>query len=98
MSLESNPLWLYEMKKRRLVARRVVYEVANEGANSQRNQVPRQVQAAANEQVLVNPPAMTNGELREAFLKMAQSIKSRSIHYDTRQKRGSSSRVPTHYY
>ena len=72
------------MNKRCLVAKRVWDEVENEGANSQMNQVPRQVQAAANKQVQVNPPAMTNGDLRESFLQMPQSIKSSSIHYDTR--------------
>ena len=45
----------------------------NAGANLQGNQVPPQVQAAANDQVMVNRSAMTDGEVREALLQIAQS-------------------------
>ena len=46
----------------------------NAGATPQGNQVPSQVQAVANEQVIVNPLAMMDSEVRETLFQMAQSI------------------------
>ena len=51
--------------------RRVREEMANAGANLQGNQVPPQVQAVANNQVSVNPSAMTDGEVRAALFQIS---------------------------
>ena len=58
----------------RIVTRIEGDEIANAGATPQGNKNSPQVQAAKKEQVSVNPPAMTNDEVREALLKMAQAI------------------------
>ena len=44
------------------------------GATPQGNQVPPQVQAAVNDQVLINPPAITDSEVRAPMLQMAEDI------------------------
>ena len=59
------------MNTRRTTARRVREDVANEGVTPQGNQVPSQVQAAANDLVLVNPSAMTDGEVLEDLFQMS---------------------------
>ena len=62
------------MNTKRIVATRVGDEIKNAGATPQGNQVPSQVQAVANEQVIVNPLAMMDSEVRETLFQMAQSI------------------------
>ena len=62
------------MNRRRKSARRVGEEIANVGATLLGNRNSPQVQAAANDQVQVNPPAMTDGEVRAALFQMAQAI------------------------
>ena len=57
------------MNTRRKTSTRVGYEIVNTGANFQGNQVPLQMQPAANEQVPVIPLAMTDREVREVPLK-----------------------------
>ena len=59
------------MDTRRTVARRVGEEIVNAGATPQSNRNAPQVQATANDHVLVNPPAMTDGKLRESLFQMA---------------------------
>ena len=62
------------MKSRMKVVRRVGEEIANLGATPQGNWNSPQVQGAANNQVAVNPPAMTDCEVREAMFQMDQAI------------------------
>ena len=62
------------MNTRSTAARRVGEEIANAGATTQGNWNAPQVQAAANDQVPVNPPVMTHGEVRVALFEMAQAI------------------------
>ena len=54
--------------------RRVGEEIANLGATPKGNRVSSKEQVAANDQVTVNPPTMTDGEVRAAFLQMTQAI------------------------
>ena len=61
------------MNTRRTTARIVVDEIENVGETMQGNQVPPQVQAAANEQVLIDPPAMTGGEVSVVLFQMANT-------------------------
>ena len=60
-------LLLYAMNTRRTATRRVREEIANAGATLQGNRNSPQMQSAANDQVSVNPPAMTDGELSAAL-------------------------------
>ena len=67
------------MTTRREAARRVQEEIANVGAPPQDNQVPPQgnnappqEQVPLDGQASINPPAMTDGEIRSAFLSLAQ--------------------------
>ena len=62
------------MNTRRTDARIVGEEVVNAGATPKGNQVPSQVQNAANDQVPVNPQAMTDGEVRVVLFQMVQGI------------------------
>lgn len=62
------------MNTRRKTVRRIGEEIANAEATRQGNRNVSQVQAATNDQVLVNPPTMTYGEVREALFQMAQAI------------------------
>ena len=64
------------MNIRRRTARIVGKEIANAGDTPQCNQVPPQVQDAANDHVPMNPPVMTDGEVRETLFQMAQAITS----------------------
>ena len=66
------------MNTRRTAVRRVGQEIANAGATPQGNRNAPQVQAAANDQVPVNPPAMTDGEVRAALFQMNQTIMSQA--------------------
>ena len=52
------------MNIRRTDARKVGEEIANDGASPEGNRNDILVQVAANDKVLVNPQAMTNGEER----------------------------------
>ena len=62
------------MNTRRTIARRVGEKIAIGGVTLQGNQNAPQVQAAANDQVPVNPPAMMDGEVRAALFQMAHAI------------------------
>ena len=62
------------MNTRRTTSIRVREDIAIAGATPQGNKIPPEVQATANNQVLVNPSAMTDGEVMAAPLQMAQSI------------------------
>lgn len=44
------------------------------GAIFEGNQNAPEVQVAANDQILVNPPVMTDGEVRSSLFKMSQAI------------------------
>ena len=44
------------------------------GSYYTRKQVPPQVQADAYDQVLVNPPAMTDGDVRQSLFQMSQAV------------------------
>ncbi|XP_015072587.1 uncharacterized protein LOC107016711 [Solanum pennellii] len=44
------------------------------GATPQGNQVPPQVQAAVNDQVPIDPPSMTDGEVRTSLFQLGQAI------------------------
>ena len=66
------------MNTRRTAARRVGEEIANARANFQGYKVPPQVQAAANDQVLVNPPTMIDGEVRADLFQKAQAISTQA--------------------
>ena len=62
---------------RRTVARRVGKDIANIGAIPQGNRNAPKVQDAANDQVTVNPPVMTDAKVREALLLMDQAINTK---------------------
>ena len=62
------------MNTRRTAINRVGEEIANTRSTPQHNRNALQVQAAVNDQVPVNPSAMTDGYVREALLQMAQAI------------------------
>ena len=67
------------MDTRRTTARRVEEEVANAGATPQGNRIPCQEKVVVNDQVPINPPAMTDGEVRASVLKMAQAITTKAL-------------------
>lgn len=56
------------MAFRRAAARTVEEETTNEGVPSQGNQAPPQEQVPLCGQAPVNPPVMTDAEIRSAFL------------------------------
>ena len=58
----------------RIAMRRVGKDIANMGAIPQGNQNAPKVQATANDQVPVNPPVMTDAEVRAALFLIAQAI------------------------
>ena len=62
------------MNSRRTAARREGYELVNVGDNPKRNQVPCQVQAAANDQVLIYPLSMTDGKVRASRFQMVEVV------------------------
>ncbi|XP_015068718.1 uncharacterized protein LOC107013284 [Solanum pennellii] len=62
------------MNTRSKAVRRVGEEIVNAGDTPQGNRVPPQVQTLANEQLLGNPPAMTDGEVRAVLFQMVQAI------------------------
>ena len=55
------------MNTRRTIARGVGEENANAGVTPEGNRNAPQVQASANDQVLMNPPAMTDSEVRTSL-------------------------------
>ena len=67
------------MNTRRTVARRVGKDIANIGAIPQGNRNAPEVQDVANDQVPVNPPAMTDCEVRADLFQMARSSPHGSI-------------------
>ena len=62
------------MNTRMTLARKAGEDIVIARTTPQGNQVPSQVQAVANEQVIVNPLAMMDSEVRETLFQMAQSI------------------------
>ena len=67
------------MNTRRTNARRVGEEIENVRATPQDNQVPAQVQASANDQVSINPAAMSDGEVRSALLSQDITTQTQAI-------------------
>ena len=59
----------------------------NAGATPQGNQVPPQVQADVNDQVLIHSPAMTDGEVRESLFQMAHAITTQAQAITVQAKR-----------
>ena len=62
------------MNTRRRTTTRVGEEIANARATPQSNRNSLEVQASANDQVLVNLLGMKDGEVRAALFQMAQAI------------------------
>ena len=62
------------MNTRRKTARRVGEDIENAGATSHGNRNAPQVKAATNDQVLVNPPAITDGEVGDTMFQVDQAI------------------------
>ena len=62
------------MNTRRTTARRLDEEIANVGVSPQGNQVPPLEEGANDDQDPVNPPPLKDGDIRDAFLQMAQDI------------------------
>ncbi|TMX03040.1 hypothetical protein EJD97_018676, partial [Solanum chilense] len=54
--------------------RRAVEGIAKAGV--QNHQVPPLEEVGMGDQVMVNPPPMTNGDIRAAFLQMSQAVKT----------------------
>ena len=55
------------MNTRRTSATRVGDDIVNAGANPKGKKILSQVQAAANDQLLINRTTVTHGEVREAL-------------------------------
>ncbi|TMW99834.1 hypothetical protein EJD97_001873 [Solanum chilense] len=62
------------MNTRRNEARRLDEEIANAGAPPRGNQVPPLEEDVNDDQASVNPPPLTDGDIRAALLHMAQAI------------------------
>ena len=62
------------MNTRRNAAWRIDAEIANEWVPPRGNQVPPLEEVANDDQALSNPPAMTNGHIRDDFLQMAMPL------------------------
>ncbi|TMW93528.1 hypothetical protein EJD97_011534 [Solanum chilense] len=62
------------MNTLRTGARRLDEEIANAGVSPQGNQVPPLEEGANDDQDPVNPPPLKDGDIRDAFLQMAQDI------------------------
>ena len=72
----SNPIVVLigSMNTRRNAARRLEEEVANAGSPPHDEQVPPLEEDANAEQAPVNPPPLTDGDIRETLLHMSQAI------------------------
>ena len=62
------------MKTRRTAARRLDEDIANVGVPRRGNHVPDLEEFENDDQASTNLPALTHGDIRDAFLKMAQDI------------------------
>ena len=62
------------MNTRRNAARRLKDEIANAGAPPRGDQVPQLDEGSDIDQAPVNPPPLTNENIRTALLQMAQAI------------------------
>lgn len=58
----------------RETARKFEDEIVNAGVPPQNNQAPPQEQAPQGDQALVNPPAMSDGEIRLNFINLDKSM------------------------
>ena len=66
------------MKTGRTASRRLDKKISNGGVPPWDNQVPPLEEISNDDQALVNPPPLTDGDLREAFLQMDQDITTQS--------------------
>ncbi|TMW97867.1 hypothetical protein EJD97_004878 [Solanum chilense] len=62
------------MNTRRTAARRLDEEISNAGVSPRGNQVPPLEEVPNDDQAPVSPPLLTDGDIRVAFLEMAQAI------------------------
>ena len=62
------------MNTRRNIARRLDEDIAREGVSPSGNRVPPLEKVANDYQASANPPAMTDGDIRDAFLQISQAI------------------------
>ncbi|TMX05864.1 hypothetical protein EJD97_006910 [Solanum chilense] len=62
------------MNTRRTAARELDEEISNAGVPPRGNQVPPLEEVANDDQAHVNPPPLTDGDVRAAFIQMAQVI------------------------
>ena len=73
--LAFNPLWRsLAMNTGRTTARRLDEDISNVGVPPQGNQVSPLKEVANDDQEMANPPSLTDGDIRDAFLQMAQAI------------------------
>ena len=61
------------MNTRRNVTRRLEEEIANAGAPPRGDQVPPLKEDANVDQALVNPPPLTDGDIRASLIQLAES-------------------------
>ena len=62
------------MNTQRTAARRLDKEISNGGAPPRGNQVPPLEEIVNDDQAPINPPPLTDGDIRVAFIQMAQAI------------------------
>ena len=75
------------MNTRRTDARRVGEYIVNAGATPQGNRIPPQVHTLAIEQLSINPPAITDCEVRAVFFRMVQAITTQAQIITTQDNR-----------
>lgn len=76
-------LWLLAVNTKRSATRTVEEEIANARVPPQDNQAPPQEQASQGDQALVNPPAMSDGEIRLNFINLDKSMSTQDQDIDT---------------
>ena len=76
-------LWLLAVNTKRSATRTVEEEIANARVPPQGNQAPPQEQASQGDQALVNPPAMSDGEIRLNFVILDQGMTNKEQSIDT---------------
>ena len=67
-------LLLYEMNTRRNTTRRLEEKISNAGASPRGDQVPPLEEDSNDEQVPVNPPPLTDVDIRAVLIHLAQVI------------------------
>ena len=73
--VESNPIFVLigSMNTQINAARKLEEEIANAGAPHRGEQVPPFEEDTNVDQALVNPPPLTNGDIRAALIQLAQA-------------------------